>query len=316
MLGALLLIHGGARAQSYTLEYEAGEWLELRNAGLITDTWTAGGQYLVDLGARTFKFFGEEVDFGKQTSAAAVFADGEIILVSDTLQFTLPVFLAALRSRDIHSSITQAILPYNGDTAYIVQWKNAGFTLGDEGNYVNFQIWIYQSSGIIEYRYGDSRVIGTEPFGSNSGPPAGIMASDRGIKSWYTSVFAVGPATNPRLGMDSFFTAIDGVPPSGTVYRFRPTSVAAVTGKKERSEAGGLRIFPNPAGNVVTVANGDKPWPAGSTATVRDLLGRVVATSTLGDGASTVDLSSLPSGTYLITVEGKGGRRTATVVKE
>ncbi len=110
---------------------------------------------------------------------------------------------------------------------------------------------------------------------------------------------------------------------------FEPTSVEFdpghnvlsphLTGVEERPDpppmgAGTMRLTPNPAVAVTSVSwSGMQGSPL--TVTVYDLAGRALTSSEMGPSERTLDVSSVPSGVYLVTAEGDGNiRQTAKLI--
>ena len=74
--------------------------------------------------------------------------------------------------------------------------------------------------------------------------------------------------------------------------------------KRSEKPTGALELFPNPALDRATVRIGH-PLRAGASASVRDLLGRLVQRVELDPGSPQIDISGLPPGNYLVElVEG------------
>lgn len=69
-----------------------------------------------------------------------------------------------------------------------------------------------------------------------------------------------------------------------------------------------LSIYPNPANDYITINTEE----TGKDITITDLSGRVVMTATTIAGTTTLNVSQLPTGTYMVTVGNKVGK----VVKE
>jgi hypothetical protein len=311
-----LLLQGSAPAQiisSYTFQRQVVPYNDLPGPGLVMKEWS-GGQALLGLGNRTFKFFGHEVNFSDPKNLIGLLGSGELIVMKDTLQFSFPGFLASLRSRDETSSISHGIYSYLDDSVYVVQWKNAGFVNGESTDYVNFQIWLYMESGVIEYRYGARHIVGDSAFDGSSGPSIGLVISDPGISTWYSSIFVTNDPVSPTVETDAFFTPLTGTPASGTVYRFTPAAVASVPSADKLVE--GLRAYPNPVQDMLVIEPGNEPWGDDATAVVHDMLGRTLGTYQLGSGGSTLDLRSLPSGAYMIEVRSATQRRTIRINRQ
>ncbi len=65
-----------------------------------------------------------------------------------------------------------------------------------------------------------------------------------------------------------------------------------------------LAIYPNPATDILTIETA----ATGSDITITDLSGRVVLTATATDGNTTLNISHLSAGTYMVRVETNGER--------
>ncbi|UOR03597.1 T9SS type A sorting domain-containing protein [Hymenobacter aerilatus] len=116
------------------------------------------------------------------------------------------------------------------------------------------------------------------------------------------------------------YSALDVQPLSGTSYyrlkqvdedgTFAYSPVAAITNTEAAREA---TFYPNPAHDVLNIS-ANEPL-VGARVTVADLTGRIVLTSTL-DATNRVSLSTLRTGTYLVTVETNTGKIIRKIVKE
>jgi hypothetical protein len=101
------------------------------------------------------------------------------------------------------------------------------------------------------------------------------------------------------------------------VYYSREANLPLTARTALATELGGLRAYPNPVGHgPLTLAAGNgRREPL--RLTVRDVLGRALATATATTGQPTAVLDGLPAGTYLLEAEGaNGARSTVRVVHE
>ncbi len=110
-----------------------------------------------------------------------------------------------------------------GDRIIKMQWKNMSLRSGAAANYANFQIWYYQSTGVIELRYGKS-ALNESGFTSISGPNVGIFYSPDDFSKCYEKIWIKRAPEAPVIDSNTNFVfgGMFGVPPEGTVYRFTP----------------------------------------------------------------------------------------------
>lgn len=102
-----------------------------------------------------------------------------------------------------------------------IEYKNVGFTgdLPGLSDSASSQIWLYETSNIMEFRYGTNKVkSGTWEVG---GPYVGIYKPD-------DSKFMLieGDPLNPTLNTTDIFNPnpLNGMPLNGTIYKFTPTT--------------------------------------------------------------------------------------------
>jgi hypothetical protein len=68
-----------------------------------------------------------------------------------------------------------------------------------------------------------------------------------------------------------------------------------------------ISVWPNPAKDVVSISNNGKGINRYTTGNIFDLSGRKVLAIKLEDGTNTINISSLPTGTYLLYLENNDG---------
>jgi hypothetical protein len=103
-----------------------------------------------------------------------------------------------------------------------IEFNNVGFA-NDPGltDYMNFQVWIYEGSNIIEFRYGPNSV-NASSYGGDTGPI--IQVADP-IAAGSNYIVLEGDPANPTLNTTSWATsvAMTGSPANGQIYRFTPS---------------------------------------------------------------------------------------------
>lgn len=193
-----------------------------------------------------------------------------------------------------------------------VEWHECGLydevALLESANLrLNFQTWIYESGGIIEYRFGPNTL-------NDSLPESEFLTS--GIilgfdYDYYDGTFytASGAPENPDWSLtDDFYqwyysgSNLNSVPVEGTVYRFGPAVNVNDLGHVDAS----LSVYPNPARDQLWVQNG-------STAVegeVLDITGRIVAQFFLAPGERhSLATSDWASGSYYVRTTSPSGER-------
>jgi hypothetical protein len=186
-----------------------------------------------------------------------------------------------------------------------VEWKNASFYNSTNGfmDTLNFQVWIYEVTGDVEYRYGASYVT-PDAYNGAVGPTVGITSFGMDPVNYQYDLFngyyfLTGDSNN--VSVSANYGQITGTPLAGTVYRFANQVNLGVGSIK-----GGITasVFPNPASGIVNV----KLEVEGSAAlAITDLSGRTLITRQVeGNGAVTtaIDVTSLAKGIYMLTIDG------------
>jgi len=72
----------------------------------------------------------------------------------------------------------------------------------------------------------------------------------------------------------------------------------------------GVNVYPNPSEGIVTISN---DLNAENTITVTDMTGKVVLTK-VSSSATTVDLSKVGTGVYMVEVSNENGKKVERVV--
>jgi hypothetical protein len=184
-----------------------------------------------------------------------------------------------------------------------VEWDECGLydeisSLGTTTARLSFQTWIYESGGIIEYRFG-ANTIPSDSLELEFLTSGIILGFDY---DYYSGTFytASGDADAPDWTLtDDFYqwyysgTNLSGVPVEGTVYRFGP----AVNVAETEIPAQSFFTYPNPTAGSAWIQNGTEA----AEFRVFDATGRSIHSFYLGAG----NQAQLPSegwaaGTYTI----------------
>lgn len=191
-----------------------------------------------------------------------------------------------------------------GNAVFKLEWKNAGFygewnASNTYYNTTNFQLWIYQNSGVIEFRYGPNTIkSGSLIHFFGSGPLVLLGRNAAFNGSGWEALWALGgDPQNPTItaipsGEQPLSEqALNGEPESGTVYRFAPVLVDMDEWDGEKA----IHAWPSPANDFINIAV--KPNTAYS---VYDFSGRLMVARLAVDYQEQLDISSWPTGQYCI----------------
>ena len=181
-----------------------------------------------------------------------------------------------------------------------IQFHNAGF-LAEAPVFpdsVNFQVWIYETSYILEFRYGTNSVKHSSYNGDNG--PVIEIADPLAPPSNF--IVLEGDPANPTLRTSNFAsrTSLTGSPANGTIYRFTPSPFH--TGVQTNR---GIKI--NVIQNRIVLPSGVEVQKVN----IINMNGQVVQSST---GTEELNFSTLDHGVYLISVETKDGMITEKLV--
>lgn len=143
-----------------------------------------------------------------------------------------------------------------GNRIVKIEWKNAGFwddtTVSD---FIDFQVWIYEGTNVIEYRYGPNQVNNpSESYEMEDGPVVAMapLVDNDAQMFVQPALFLTGNPVNPTVtvlnGNDFPLGSLVGSIPEGTVYRFIPKPLSTDDFAKDT-----FQIFPNPSSDYLNI---------------------------------------------------------------
>ena len=195
-----------------------------------------------------------------------------------------------------------------------IEWNEVGLyeeisSNGTANLRLNFQVWIYESGNVIEYRFGPNTIA--------NGLPDDFLTSGIILDfdyDYYNGLFytASGSPSEPEWSFtDDFYewyyngAMLQGVPEDGTVYRFGP--VASVAEAPQTFDA--LRVYPNPANESVWLEN---PTQHLVDLTLSNSMGQLVHRLQLSANQRVpFHVGALTPGLYTIQTTDHQGRATA-----
>lgn len=212
--------------------------------------------------------------------------------------------------RGYDSSVSLSPISYKvegtaGSRILKVEWKEIGSYYeyisngGILTDYISFQAWIYETTQVVEFRFGPSVI----------NNPLLFYDAETGATIGFGTITAIavnvnllmGPAANPTLVLTE--QTIIGTPANGTVYRFTPLGGSGSSVAEEQLSSI-LKAYPNPANDLLhlQLSHGQK-----ATVILLDLSGRELKRITLTDMQNNVDISDLAAGVYTLRVQGAAG---------
>ena len=294
----------------YTFSTSTGTYQDLSGATVVSagDIWD-DPEYVVPIGF-PFQLYDQMTD----SVYFAIDLGGSISTVVDPntyeADYIIVPLYADLVDRGSLGSTPLSPISYKvdgnpGSRIFKLEWKNAGFynevdSLGTLNDFINFQVWLYEGSNDVEFRYGPSLVNNpeldyyTDSDSTAYGPLVGLSNYD-----FNNSYILDGPASNPTLVfVEDYLT---GSPPDGIIYRFAKNA----TGVKESAASlNQVNVYPNPATSVVHFSF-KEPLHQTTKLVLTDLTGRTVreVNNTHSRNIS-ITTDELEPGIYLYQVTG------------
>ncbi len=296
-------MHASAQEMPYTLTILNEEYAALSEAISAVDdqTWDDPNT-TVPIGF-TFQFIDEVI------TDLALIAPGSQILsmvIQDSVHFLEP-YLADIIDVGYDtaslSPIRFATEGSPGSRIFKMEWANVGFyneweALNTTTNRTNFQMWLYEGSNIIEFRFGDNTITNPSEVHFAGGPIIGLGTNAPNTGGWENFWMLTGDPLSPTIfnyqDQKSFPPVMDSEPPTGTIYRFAPTFVSVEENKQEA----GLSVYPTLAIDQLNVI-----WKNDiTTASVFNTIGELVMTLNLQRGLQQIDISALSAGQYFLSI--------------
>lgn len=193
-----------------------------------------------------------------------------------------------------------------GNRILKVQWKNCAFEPDENGtDYANFQLWLYENDGKLEYHYGPISVSGSDSYGYPAeGPTVSILNGD-GTQGIILTGSPSNPTVNsPGTATDIFMT---DSPSEETVYVF---TRSAATGTLSATEDAGIKVFPNPFKDKLTVSN--EGSLAISEIKLTGMDGKVVLSAS---GNSSINTEHILPGVYFLEIHTPAGVARRKLIK-
>jgi hypothetical protein len=291
----------------YTLTVLNEDYTELSEAGSVV-----GGEVWDDPQATLTLGFEFQIMDEVISEIILVGPGGQIVsnIKQDSVHFMAP-YLADLMDVG-YDSVSISPLLYTtegnpGSRIFKLEYQNAGFYAewqesGTFDNRISFQMWLYEGTNVIEYRFGENLVTQGTLVHFAGAPLIGIgsNADTVGEGGWENFWILNGDPLAPQISnLQSQFElplVLDSEPPAGTVYRFSPL----VTKVNENNAPAVSVIYPTLVNSQLSIN-----WDNDKTmASILDISGKMISTHSIQRGINQLDLSALSSGQYIIHIVG------------
>lgn len=305
---------------TYNFDVLNEPYLDISNGTSLNDGnfWDADS-YLIPFG---FQFQLNAYNF----NSLFIIEDGTGGILSNTISldsgqgaFLIPILQDLVDLGDIDENTSLTNISYIVDGAvgnqiFKLEYNNVGF-FDDvtSSDFINFQVWLYESTNVIEYRYGASQINNPDDsYQGLSGLSIGLFPSLDGDNQMIldTGYVLGGNPDSPTIiqinaGGDIDDFAIIGSPESGTVYRFTPGVLAI----NEFSQTD-FSMVPNPTTDYFSVQTKENI----QLVTIHNNLGQKV--KEFKDRFDHLTISEIPAGVYFVTVTSNNESVTKKMIKQ
>ena len=309
-LFALMCSFAPLRSQTYSFQVATSPYADLTNPISLNngEVWEMP-DYIIPIGF-DFWYFHEYIDtlYFFEESAAMLSTSNE---EGGFHKLVFP-FGAMLIDRGYGTSQSLSPLSYElsgetGSRILKIEWKNVGFGFEFDANntlndYVNFQLWLYETSGNIELHFGPSKILHPEfAYIDVSGPSVALIPQydyeEDTVSS--ASLWLQGNPGNPVMVQTDEFTFLEGSIPTNTVFQFSNLTVGGNI-KPLKS----VVVYPNPANDYLTIRLSNNATSIAEIS-ICDINGRIVyqnAQNPNQSGELQVPVSELKNGVYQLVI--------------
>lgn len=181
---------------------------------------------------------------------------------------------------------------------------------------VNIQVWLYETSNIVELRYGTSRITHPADYHYWNGKPiAGyINGYDNNTDDFNKAFLLTGNNVSPTIDSTTDFSIFTGglntYPTNGRVYKFTPKPAGI---KDQSGILNNLQLLSNTGSNQVILRS---PYNETLNYKIVAINGATLNyTGTINNGINRIDISSLPQGMHILQVSGAQGIQSYRINK-
>jgi hypothetical protein len=289
-----LCLASTAQAQ-YTLSHEPRpyEWIE--GGERLPMRWddTVNPYTYVDFGNFTFTLFGKSFTLGGTTPMGISKWGNVEIFNSESVVIIDPFHSSILDSMQPTTEVTAMASGKPGSRVVKIQWKNMNFEGASSETFVNFQLWLFEVNGRVEFFYGPHSIGCDESDPALQGAYVGMFIAPLDFSVINKIFWVTGKPSDPKVSKTSIKAMKCVFPPDYSVA-LNSTAVAFVD-RSEESE----QIEPGLVARRSLTLNA-------SDVTVYSLLGQKVMSVQHVEGELLLEF--LPRGRYFIEYYQDGER--------
>jgi hypothetical protein len=207
-----------------------------------------------------------------------------------------------------------------------IEYRNAGFFSDITGqDSTNFQIWLYEGSNIIEYRYGPQSVVDmSTSFDGENGPWINLIYESTldiinqtlmlDACTYVAGSNSTAAAVTPSAPIDLFNAPSDwaflDLPDNGQIFRWSP--YASTNSVNDINAFDATNVYPTPFNTSLFI---EHPSDLQSVR-LNDLNGRVLIQENVRGNKAEINTKSLSNGVYFLTItDAMGNQKTMKVAK-
>jgi hypothetical protein len=302
----LLLLSFSIQAQNYTFSNLTGTYSDLTGTTSISngEIWD-DPEYTLAL---PFPF----VINGSSMNSINV-SDGFITQnASTTILQTLAPLAMDLLDRGDNGTTSLSPISYKtdgtvGNRILKIEYKNCGsFYDANLTMFINFQVWLYESTNIIEYRYGPNSITNASIFyDGDTGAVVGLGGSDIN-ENISNAHFLVSTASNPTLSTSVNIIPITGTPPANTIYRFTPTTL-----NNSEISSSLMTLYPNPFNDYIVIEG----LKSNFSFDIYNVSGKLIQSNQEATSGTQIDTKSFQSGIYILKIVSENETIVKKIIK-
>lgn len=189
-----------AHAQ-YTFKKRTAPYQPLQTEQVLEMRWddTVNPYTYVGYDGLAFKVFGEEFAFNSKYPIAISKWGNVEIRNANSVVIIDPFHTSAMDSVKPTAKVSAMVDGTEGDYIMKIQWKDMGFESAPPDLYTNFQMWMYQRTGDIEFHYGPHN-IGCDPSDPTlQGAYVGLFIAPPDFSSIRKIYWVYGSPEDPKI---------------------------------------------------------------------------------------------------------------------
>lgn len=289
------------QANYYSFQKHNITYTELVNdTPVVPANFSTGDIFAFELKGDSYSFFGKNYMINDTSVSIAFSNSGHMKIEDDSTFIIIDGLFYYMDSIDGNSRLSYKVEDSGNNKILKVQWKNLKVQSGPAGNYVNFQMWIHQSTGMFDIYYGPSSANNQSGYNNQSGPNVGMFYSLKDFSKMFEKLWVNGTPSAYTLDTtrNVTFNGMHGVPANGTLYRFIPKIVLGIASAGTKQT--GFTIYPNPANERFTIGS---PVATDASVIITDVTGKVVRNYTIHQKDLEIETTQVPAGNYVLTIK-------------